>query len=153
LVVHIGRPLSSNGRVKSSLRSFLQVSLGLMAGVMIVAGSITVLIGAESVLREGSFTTDIDSEMRFYAVWYVAAGILLARAIPRVEDEGFTIKLVGAAFFVAGCARALSWAAVGRPHVTQVVLMVIELVLPFVIIPLQALVARKSLIQEDHRPR
>ena len=110
---------------------------------MIVAGSATVLLGAESVLREGSFTTDIDSEMRFYAVWYVAAGVLLARAIPKVETEAFTIRLIGAAFFVAGCARVLSWIVVGKPHVSQIVLMVIELCLPFVIIPLQASVARK----------
>ena len=81
--------------------------------------------------------------MRFYAVWYVAAGILLARAIPKVETEAFTIRLVGGAF-VAGCARALSWATVGKPHVSQIVLMVIELCLPFVIIPLQAAVARKA---------
>jgi hypothetical protein len=111
---------------------------------MIVAGSIAVLLGAESVLREGSFTTDIDSEMRFYAVWYVAAGIMLARAIPRVESEAFMIRLIAGAFFVAGCARALSWAVVGKPHVSQVVLMVIELCLPFVIVPLQAAVARKA---------
>ena len=110
---------------------------------MIVAGSITALLGAESVFREGVFTTDIDSEMRFYAVWYVAAGILLARAIRRVEREGFTIKLVGGAFFAAGCARALSWVTVGKPHLSQVVLMVIEICLPFVIIPLQVIVARK----------
>lgn len=115
-----------------------------MSAVIIVAGSVTVFLGAESVLREGSFTTDIDSEIRFYAVWYVAAGILLARAIPKVESEGFTIRLVGGAFFAAGCARALSWAVVGEPHVSQVVLMVIELCLPFVIIPLQAAVARRE---------
>ena len=111
---------------------------------MVVAGSVTVFLGAESVLREGSFTTDIDSEMRFYAVWYVTAGVLLARAIPKVETEAFTIRLVGGAFFAAGCARALSWATVGKPHVSQIVLMVIELCLPFVIIPLQATVARKA---------
>ena len=126
------------------MRSFLKGLLGLLSLVMIVAGSVTVVMGAESVLREGSFTTDIDSELRFYAVWYVAAGIMLARAVPRVESEALTIRLVGGAFFAAGCARALSWAVVGKPHVSQVVLMVIELCLPFVIIPLQAAVARKA---------
>ena len=126
------------------MRSFLVGLLWLLSLVMIVAGSVTVLLGAESVLREGSFTTDIDSEMRFYAVWYVAAGILLARSIPKVETEAFTIRLIGAAFFAAGCARALSWIVVGKPHVSQIVLMVIELCLPLVIIPLQAAVARKT---------
>jgi hypothetical protein len=126
------------------MRTFLQGFLRLMSFVMVVAGSATVLLGAESVLREGSFTTDIDSEMRFYAVWYVAAGILLARAIPKVESETFTIRLIGAGFFAAGCARALSWIVVGKPHVSQIVLMVIELSLPFVIIPMQAAVARRG---------
>ena len=126
------------------MRSFLRGFLWLLSLVMIVAGSVTVLLGAESVLREGSFTTDIDSEMRFYAVWYVAAGILLACAIPKVESEAFTIRLVGGAFFAAGCARALSWIVVGKPHVSQVVLMVIELCLPLVIIPMQSAVAREA---------
>jgi peptidoglycan/LPS O-acetylase OafA/YrhL len=115
-----------------------------MGVVMVVAGAGTVLLGAASVPNEGTVTPDVDTEMRFYAVWYVAAGALLLRAVPRVEHEEWTIRLIGAAFFVAACARVLSWIVVGRPHVSAVVLMTLELVLPLVIIPWQTLVRKRS---------
>jgi hypothetical protein len=123
----------------------LQLFLTFMGLVMMVAGTLTVLFGASSVPREGVVTPDVDSEMRFYAVWYPVVGMLLLRSVPRVEAATTIVRLVGAGFFVAGCARALSWAVVGQPHTIAIVLMVIELVLPLVIIPWQrAVVARAS---------
>ena len=109
---------------------------------MLVAGSLSVVFGASSVLDSGDVTADVDSEMRFYAVWYVVAGAFLLRATRRVEAETWTIRLVAAAFFVAGCSRILSWVVVGRPHLPQLILIVIELILPLVVIPWQASVAR-----------
>jgi hypothetical protein len=95
------------------------------------------------VLGASDVTADVDSEMRFYAVWYVVAGAFLLRATRRVESETWTIRLIAAAFFVAGCSRILSWVAVG-PHLSQLILMVIELILPLVVIPWQASVARRA---------
>lgn len=119
----------------------MQIFLGLMATVMVVAGMSSVLFGPETLPNEGRVTPDVDTEFRFYAVWYVAAGVLLARSIARVEISGETVKIVGAGFFLAGCARLLSWATVGRPYGLALVLMVIELLLPFVIVPWQVRVA------------
>jgi hypothetical protein len=115
-----------------------------MGAVMVVAGAVTVILGAAFVPNEGTVTPDVDSEMRFYAVWYVAAGALLLRAVARVESETWVIRLVAAAFFAAGCARLLSWIVVGKPHVAALVLMGLELLLPLVIVPWQAAVARRS---------
>ncbi len=111
---------------------------------MLVAGSLSVVFGASSMLGAGDVAAYVDSEMRFYAVWYVVAGVFLLRATRRIESEAWTIRLVAAAFFVAGCSRILSWVAVGRPHLSQLILMVIELTLPLVVIPWQASVARRS---------
>ena len=124
-------------------RKWLRVLVTVLGLVMVVAGALTVLLGAASVPREGVVTPDVDSEMRFYAVWYVAMGVVLLRSAPRVETESVVIRLAGGGFFVAGCARILSWIAVGRPHASQVALLVIELMLPLVIIPWQASVARR----------
>ena len=115
-----------------------------MGIVMLVAGSLSVVLGASSVLGVRDVTAEVDSEMRFYAVWYVVAGALLLRASRRVESETWTIRLVAAAFFVAGCSRILSWVVVGRPHLSQLILMVIELILPLVVIPWQASVVRRA---------
>ena len=111
---------------------------------MLVAGSLAVVFGASSVLGAGDVTADVDSEMRFYAVWYVVAGAFLLRAPRRIESEAWTIRLVAAGFFVAGCSRILSWVAVGRPYLSQLILMVIELMLPLIVIPWQASVARRA---------
>ena len=120
----------------------LRLFLALLGAVMVVAGTTAVLFGASSIAGVDAASPAVDSEMRFFAVWYVVAGAMLLRAIPRLEGAGPTVRLVGAAFFVAGCARILSWAVVGEPPTTAVVLMVIELILPFVIVPWQAGVAR-----------
>ena len=119
-------------------RRLLQALLVVLGGVMVVAGLGTVLLGAGSIVGVGEVTPEVDSEMRFYAVWYAVAGAGLLRAVPRVEAAATTVRVVGLAFFVAGCARALSWLTVGRPHPFALVLMAIELVLPVVIVPWQA---------------
>ena len=118
--------------------------LTILSVVMLVAGSLSVAFGASSVLGARDVTAEVDSEMRFYAVWYVVAGALLLRATRRVESGTWTIRLIAAAFFVAGCSRILSWVVVGRPHLSQLILMVIELILPLVVIPWQASVARRA---------
>lgn len=122
----------------------LQLFLTLVGLVMITAGLLVVLFGASLVPREGVVTPDVDTEARFFAVWYAASGIGLLRAVPRIEVEQATVRLVGTAFFVAGCARLLSWTLVGRPHPQFLVLMVIEILLPVVIIPWQASIAKSA---------
>lgn len=102
---------------------------------MVFAGSATVLFGLASLPVAPPHSGVVDSEIRFYAVWYVVAGLMLWRAAAEMEERGWMIRLIFSAFFVAGCARGVSWLWLGRPHPTQVVLMVIELILPFVVIP------------------
>lgn len=142
-----GRPATHRGwddvRMNgSTARKALQVFLSLLGAVALIAGVATVLRGTNAIVGAEDVSGTVDSEMRFFAVWYAAAGVVLLRAVPRVESERVTIKAVALLFFVAGCARGLSWLAVGRPHMTAVVLMSIELALPFLILPLQAIADR-----------
>jgi Domain of unknown function (DUF4345) len=113
-----------------------------MGWVASIAGTLSVLFGSYIQFDHGEVVPSVDSELRFYAVWYVFAGAALLRAVPEVEDAKITVRAVGVAFFAAGCGRLVSLVVVGRPHLSQLVLMVIELILPFVIIPWQASVAR-----------
>jgi hypothetical protein len=129
---------------EANSRRALQAFLFVLGGVALVAGAATVLFGAELVANAGDVTPDVDSEMRFYAVWYAAAGVMILRAIPHAETEGRIVKWVGAAFFLAGCARILSIMAVAKPSALYIVLMVAELVLPIVIIPWQSSVAKAA---------
>jgi hypothetical protein len=61
-----------------------------------------------------------------------------------VETQGTLIRAVALVFFIAGCGRGLSWVVVGEPPGVAKLLMVIELALPFVIIPWQASVERAA---------
>jgi hypothetical protein len=126
----------------------LQLFLTLVGSVALVAGLTTVLLGVDSVVGAEGVSGTVDSEMRFYAVWYAAAGVLLLRAVARVESERRTIAAIAVLFFIAGCSRALSWLVVGRPHMLAVVLMGIKLALPFVLLPWLAAVARADAIEK-----
>jgi hypothetical protein len=125
-------------------RRGLQVVLTIVGIVAVAAGGHTVVTGGDSVLNHGDVSAGVDSELRFYAAWYVVAGVLVLRAVRRVESEALVVRAVGAAFFLAGSARLLSLVTVGRPHPFALALMVLEFVIPVVIVPWQAAVARSA---------
>ncbi|MBK5228975.1 MAG: DUF4345 domain-containing protein [Actinobacteria bacterium] len=125
-------------------RRALQILVALVGSVALVAGVSSVLFGVYIVPGHGEVVPSVDSELRFYAVWYAAAGIVLLRAVPGVEEARTTIRVVAAAFFIAGCARLISIAVAGKPHGSLLVLMALELVLPVVMVPWQAAVQRSA---------
>ena len=127
------------------LRRGLQIAITTFGVVATIAGLSTVVLGAAGVLGGGPVSATIDSEIRFYSVWYVFAGVLALRTVPRVESEGFMLRLVFAALFFGGVARLLSILAVGRPHALSLVLLGLELVIPPIVLPWQAAVARRHL--------
>lgn len=95
-------------------------------------------------LEGGKVSANVDSELRFYAAWYAAAGVLLLRTVRRVESEGTTIRAICAVLFVAACSRVISIIAVGAPHPMFLALMVVEFAIPVLVVPWQAAVARRS---------
>jgi hypothetical protein len=122
-------------------RRVLQVFLTILGSVAFVAGATTVVLGVDSIVGAETVSATVDSEMRFYAVWYAGAGLVLVRAASRVEESATVIRGISVLLFVAGCSRGLSWMMVGEPHTVAQVLMIIELALPFVIVAWQAAIA------------
>ena len=127
------------------MRRGFQLFLAVVGALAAVAGTVTLLTGASLVLGGEGTPPSVDSELRFHAVWYLLAGVVAIRAARRPEAETGTIRLLMAGAFLAGLGRALGWAVAGRPHALYVALMAIELVLPFVVLPWQAAVRRRSL--------
>lgn len=125
-------------------RRGLQLLLRLLGLVAFLAGLGTVLFGVASIAGAEHVSGTVDSEMRFYAVWYAGAGLLLLQSARSVEEDATIIRGIAAGLFIAGCARVLSWVAVGEPHVLAKILLVIELLLPLVIVPWHGSVARAS---------
>lgn len=115
----------------------------LFGAVALVFGTLSALLGDAIVPDTGSVSPNIDSELRFFSVWYAAAGLIALRASRRVASEGRVIRGVFAVLFLGGCARLIGLIAVGTPHPVFVTLMVVELALPVLVIPWQAAVARR----------
>lgn len=105
----------------------LLVLLGVLA---LTVGGATVVFGADSLVGAGELSPTADSELRFYAVWYAGAGLLLLRSARDPWAHATTIRALAVLLFVAGAARGLSWLTAGAPHALAGALMVVELVLP-----------------------
>ncbi len=79
---------------------------------------------------------DIDSEMRFYSVLWMAYGgvaLLVARALPQ---RIWLLRLMLGIFWLGGLGRVISYVAIGAPHPLFLMLMWIEIALPPVLIAL-----------------
>jgi hypothetical protein len=78
----------------------------------------------------GPFSATADSELRFYAPFWIAYGailILTARDLRRLRAR---VPLLSGMFFAGGVGRAIAYWRAGPPHPAFVALMVIELILP-----------------------
>ena len=124
-------------------RRGLQAALVLLGAVALCFGVLGVLTGASLLSGGDTASASVDSELRFYAAWYAGAGLLLLATVRRVESEGKRIRAVCAVLLLAAIGRVLSIADVGRPHVIQLLLMVIEFAIPVIVVPWQILVARR----------
>jgi presenilin-like A22 family membrane protease len=125
-------------------RRGLQAVLLILGLVAVTFGTLTVLTGGSLVLDGGRVSASVDSELRFYAAWYAAAGVMVLRAVPRVESAGTTIRAICAVLIIAACARVLSIIVVGTPHPIFLALMGVEITIPVVVVPWQAAVARRG---------
>ena len=85
---HGGPSVGKAGRVTEKR---LQLLLRAMAVVATTAGADAVVRGARSVPDAGVVAPNVDSEFRFYASWYVAAGALLwtTAAVAEAERRGW----------------------------------------------------------------
>ncbi|HYI46697.1 MAG TPA: DUF4345 domain-containing protein [Actinomycetota bacterium] len=125
-------------------RRGLQTLLITLGCVALVFGALGMVMGAGFVPGPGGFSPNIDSEFRFFATWYAIVGFLILRAVPNLESQASVIRALSVGAFLAGCTRAVSWVVVGTPDQTFVVLMAIELAIPFVVLPWLAAVIREA---------
>ncbi len=126
------------------MRRTLQVLWCAFGAVAAVSGFLSLAFGSAVQPEAGSVSPSMESELRYYAAWYVVVGVLALRTVPRIASETATIRILCAGLFAGGAARAVAASQVGTPPPILVFLMVIELVLPLVVIPWQAAVARRA---------
>lgn len=124
--------------IRYSSRSALRTLLYVGGVVATAAGMHTVTTGGRSVPGQDVANTSVESELRFYAAFYVAYGLVALRVAPRAGHDTTTVQALAGALFLAGLARAGGWLLVGAPHPAQRALLAIELAAPPAIIALQA---------------
>jgi hypothetical protein len=121
------------------LMAVLGVSAIAIALSIFLAGAQTTAAGGERVFdlltgwrgpASPPWPATMDSELRFYAPFWGAYGVLLLLcARDFAARAGWTPWLAGV-FFAGGLGRAISWAAAGPPHPFFSLLMAIELAAP-----------------------
>ena len=119
----------------------LRRTLRVLALVPILTGLASVVWGS-AIIRGGVSDASVESELRFYAVFWIGFGLYLFSLAARVEERGRELAFAAALLFAGGIARAIGIAADGAPAADYVVLMVVELVLPVVLVAWQRAVAR-----------
>jgi hypothetical protein len=131
---------SSAHLCRDGLRAVFYVG-GLVATT---AGLHTVVVGARSLPGQEVAHPSVESELRFYAAFYLAYGIAALRVAPRADRDSTAVRALAGVLFLAGLARAGGWLAAGRPHRLQRGLLVIELAGPPLITAWQARLAARS---------
>jgi hypothetical protein len=84
----------------------------------------------------GPWPPTMDSELRFYAPFWGAYGLLLLAVARDLPGTLRWVPGLAALFFMGGVGRAISYIVVGPPHAVFQLLMVIELVLPLLFLAL-----------------
>jgi Domain of unknown function (DUF4345) len=110
--------------------------------VATAAGLHTVALGARSLPAQRLANPTVESELRFYAAFYVAYGLAALRVAPSADRDAGAVRALAGALFLAGLARAGGWLAVGQPHPGQRALLAVELALPPAMVAWQARLAR-----------
>jgi spore maturation protein SpmB len=107
-------------KVLAQVMGFSCVAIGLLH----VVGGNAAIPGAESA------GTTIDSLGRFFGAIFVGYGLAWLWAARQAPIPAKAVRLLAGIFLLGAAGRLLSLVTEGRPHSFQIVLLVIELVLP-----------------------
>jgi Domain of unknown function (DUF4345) len=119
----------------------LRAGLYVGGAVATAAGLHTAIVGARSLPGQVLANASVESELRYYAGFYVGFGLVALRLAPRADRDTTAVRSLAGVLFLAGVARAGGWLAAGRPHPLQRALLAVELAAPPAIVALQARLA------------
>jgi Domain of unknown function (DUF4345) len=120
-------------RKSQSLRGLLTL-IGLTATL---SGIFVVLTGSSGQVDGAQAAPSVESELRFFAAFWVGYGAAALYVAPRAVREIHAVRALAAFLFLGGVARGIAWIADGRPHALFVFLLALELLLPPLILLLQ----------------
>ncbi len=94
------------------------------------------LTGQVPLLKPAWISTTIDSELRFYSVFWIAFGVITTRAGLSLPKDIRLVPILLTLFFIGGLGRVLSVINEGVPHDLMIFLMAVELIIPIIGLPL-----------------
>ena len=112
------------------MRFVLKALLLLLGTTIILISLMHVAIGPASIPGAVPVNATMDSEDRFYAVFFLAYGAALLWCARDVAGRARQVRLLMAIFFLGGVARIVSMLQAGLPHPFFVTMTAIELLLP-----------------------
>jgi hypothetical protein len=115
----------------------LRALITLIGITAIVTGIFVVLTGSSGQVDGTQAAPSVESELRFFAAFWVAYGAAALYVAPRAVRDIHAVRALALFLFLGGVARGIAWIADGRPHTLFVVLLVLELLLPPSILLLQ----------------
>jgi len=121
----------------------LQILLAIVSLIPLYFGLTGILLGAEGLDPGTAPAAALDNQFRYLSAYYLSFAFLLWYIIPRVTEAVWPLRLVIAAVFIGGLARALSQSQLGPGLPGQTVGMYVELASPLLVI-WQALLARRA---------
>lgn len=128
--VSISGPPRAHKATPDRLRTALRALLLALGAVAVVAGIYTVLTGTGGMAGDSRATPNVESELRFYSVFWTGFGVLALYAARRPERETLLLRGLALFLFLGGLARIPAWIASDQPDAPFLVLMGLELALP-----------------------
>lgn len=120
----------------------MRILLTALGAVAVVAGLYGAATGVAGMLGGDSAGINVDSEFRFFAVFWAGYGAVALWVAPRAAGEPTAVRALALVLFAAGLARTVSWIDVGRPDAPYLVLLALELLFPVLLVACQARIAR-----------
>jgi len=121
-------------------------SMIFVAGPTFTAGATEALYAALAGAQAQTppFTPTADSELRFYAPFWVVYGAILIRVARGLPSRSGWIPGLAGLFFAGGVGRLIARLTVGPPHPAFTMLMVTELALPAAMVGLWFMARREG---------
>ena len=116
---------------------WLRAVLTLIGITAIVTAAFVILTGSSGQVDGSQAAPSVESELRFFAAFWLAYGAAALYVAPRAAREIHAVRALALFLFLGGVARGIAWIADGRPHALFIVLLAFELLLPPFILLLQ----------------
>jgi hypothetical protein len=121
----------------------LKACLWFLVALSLVTGGTVYLGGGTTLPSVGSVPPTVDSELRFYAPYWIAYGALCFWVSRDLGARLEWVLPIAVVLFFSGLGRALSLLLVGPPATMFLAIMAFEIVFPLLLLALKARVSRR----------